>query len=230
MKSVLCPIAGFAFLACMAAPASGGVSSDVKLSLHTQLRTKKVTQTCGSAAPTAVPCSQHNVSGSIETQYHVYLVVARVDPSEGIGGVTVGVDYGEGVHVEGWSLCADLYFDRGSWPAAGSGARIIWSHLAHCQRSTVPGHEEEGVHAIAAALYVYAYSPGDLFLTVNTAGLPQPELAIMNCSAMEVALDPEVLPLVRFSASGTEPGVSPCALDPVPIQETSWGRLKHRLQ
>ena len=224
MRTNLVPLLGGLLLVSSAALA--GELSDAKLSLHVQPRAKKVTFVCDSAAPVDVACSQHNTSGTLETRYDVYLVVARVDPSEGIAGVTVGIDYDEDIHVTQWNLCAPLEFPYGRWPEAAGGDRIVWGGGTYCQRSTVPGHEEEGTHAIAGSFYVYAYAPGDLYLTVNSAVLTQPELRITNCSSKNVPLDPDTLPLVRFSESGSEPGVSPCALDPVPVKPTSWGRVK----
>ena len=181
----------------------------------------------------AVPCREYQVTWPIESSADVYLVVARAYPGPGIAGVSCGISYnatvGVGVDVLDWTLCADLDFrsagDHGEWPASGGGDRITWVSTTNCQRTVI---DPDGVHAIAGAFYVSAYSSDALQVTYNNNILSGPEYAVADCAANVTYLqyDWEFDPpgSIGFGESGNW---SPCKYKTtIPVDRTTWGQLK----
>ena len=123
----------------------------------------------------------------------------------------------------GWTLCADMEFTNagayGEWPASGGGNRITWSLVDACQRTVI---DPDGVHAIAGAFYVYAYSADCLWVTRNE-NLTVPELAVADCTAQATYLGYRHAGWVGFGCEGW----TPCeGWFIIPTEPTTWGRMK----
>jgi hypothetical protein len=69
---------------------------------------------------------------------------------------------------------------NGDWPAADGGDRITWVSTTNCQRTVI---DPDGVHAVACAFYVYAYSPDFFGVTRNWHVVSGGELVVADCSA-----------------------------------------------
>jgi hypothetical protein len=179
----------------------------------------------------AVPCREYRVTWPVGSSADVYLVAARGYPDPGIAALSCGIEYDpqpqRGVDMFGWTLCADMEFTNagahGEWPASGGGNRIVWSALDACQRTVI---HPDGVHAIAGAFYVYAYSPDRFCVTSNANILGGPELAVADCSAQVTYISTYMM----FDACIGFGGVSvdnPCKWTvPIPVDRTTWGGIK----
>jgi len=191
--------------------------SDAKIALHAQPVARGLS--C-SMAPAGIPCSDFVTNASTHAGYELYMVVGQFtevdalgDPA-GVAGIGCGIAYdgvdGRGADVFRWTLCADLSFPSSTWPASGSGIRLIWDHNMDCQTTVVGG---DGVHAVAGSFYVYAYGEDVFQITPHLKLVSGPELAVVECSydALTYELDPDARGAVRFSESGTEPGYNPCS-------------------
>jgi hypothetical protein len=212
-------------------PGVAGTQDGAMMVLHVQAHTTKNGAVCTTAAP-AVPCSQYRVGWPVSTPADVYLVVVRAKPEPGIAGMSCGIDYdgrpGQGVDVLGYQLCADLEFPsaglNGEWPADGGGDRITWVSTTNCQRTVI---DPDGVHAVACAFYVYAYSP-DLFgVTPNWNVAQNGELVVADCSASMTPVyhgTTQECAGVIFGGQGCNPCVYGCWCPEV--QPTTWGRVK----
>jgi hypothetical protein len=174
------------------------------------------------------------VTWPIESGADVYLVVARAYPGPGIAGVSCGISYnatvGAGVDVLGWTLCADLEFTNagpnGEWPASRGGSRINWVSTTNCQRTVI---NPDGVHAIAGAFYVYAYSMDTFLVTANPNVAIPYELAVADCAASVTYLREGDLHLPAANAwlGFGDIGYDPCAgATPIPVRRTTWGGIK----
>jgi hypothetical protein len=195
---------------CTSAPLE--VTAGPKFAFHVQ---ESMPSACSSAP--GGPCLGYATRATTGHAYVVYLVVAQADPARGVSGMSCGLDYDShprsGVDVTGWDLCADglgftLPGPNGDWPAAGSAIRIAWSQ---CDDRTVAGYEDQGVNAVAGALYLYAWSENILSVTPNglIPGSP-PELLFGDCEGREVPVSPSNLGSVAFSGDGSLAGSNPC--------------------
>ncbi len=240
MKRVLLVLCAAAFAAVLTVPAWAGTNPDAVFALHAKAHTTKATTICTTWSPNTegIPCSNYVSNAAVGVNTDVYLVVARGNSDTGIAGLSCGVLYdnvdASGVDVFGWYLCGDLEFTNagadGEWPISGGGNRITWSFVDACQL-TVLG--TDGVHAVAGAFYVYAYSPDVLYITPNNNLQSEPELAVADCTA-----DTDYLPFgragfVTFSTSGSDLGCNPCT-EPdtdclgVPVEDSTWGKIKSK--
>lgn len=170
-----------------------------------------------------LPCSQYNVQGAVNaSERAIYLMAVSPDVTAGVAGLSCGIDYEAatfaGLDVFGYWICADAEV-TGGWPAAGTGNRITWDPVANCQRTTIGG---EGVHALAAVFYVYAYGDGVFEITGNPDA-PDSELVVIDCAGTE---HPQLAPPARVGF-GTPLGFNPCLAD-VPVVPTTWSRIKQR--
>jgi hypothetical protein len=177
-------------------------------------------QTNPCAPPLAVPCSHFVTEGDIGTSFLVYLVVAQVQPADGVSGISCGIRYdpapGSGVDVSRWYQCADgLPFpnagDYGEWPASGGGMRLTW---VSCADDPIPGYTSEGAVAVAGAFSVYAYSADSLVVTPNNNLINGPELALGTCIGRTVDVSTANLGRVAFSSEGGLLGFNPCTGGP----------------
>jgi hypothetical protein len=129
-----------------------------------------------------------------------------------------------GVDVLSWTQCSSgLQFpssptglSEDEWPASGGGLRITWDSSVDCQR-TVLGNN--GVHAVAGAFYVYAYS-NDLFqITSNNNVISGPEFQVGDCSNSLSDLPLYNAGRVGFGSSN---GYNPCNGGAVPVKLLSF--------
>jgi len=221
---------GLVFVLLAARQTFGGTDIGPKIALHVTATTTKSTSICStwSSDVATVPCSGYLVQGDLRQDLLVYLVIAQADTPSfagGVAGITAGIEYdgrrGHGVDVNAWTVCADgLDIPNagpgGEWPASGGGAIITW---LNCQESRVGG---DGYHAVVGAFSVYAYSADRLRVTPNRNLQSGPQITLANCFAEEFGVTDTTLAL--GSAGFGTSGFNPC--HPLPVEPTTWGRLK----
>ena len=196
---------------------------------------------------TNTPCSNYTVSRVPLGSGLVYVVIGKAG-LEGVSAVSFGVTYngaaGQGLDPAWvtWTTCADgLSFPNsdgvhGNFPQPGGGIRITWNAPASCQTEVIGIH---GVHAVAGAFYVYAYSDAVLRITPNNnLASGGPELAVANCAGVTTDLVDFWGPNIAQDMTGgigfgNEWGCNPCWTDGtpcgvVPVAPTTWGQLKNR--
>lgn len=187
-----------------------------------------------------LPCDQYNTSGPAPGQSQIYVVLAQ-GGSEGVCGVSFGVDYngGSGIGIDPqfvtWTACADgeqhlSDGGNGDFPKPKGGLQITWHYPGSCQYTTIG---VRGVHAIVGSFYVYAYSSSSLQLTPNNNVESGPELAIDDCRGGHTDLEdlwgPYADYLVGRVNFGGGPGYTPCLLSAPRTRSISlsWGRIKN---
>ena len=194
-----------------------------------------------------IPCSHYNTNWAVNLNTDVYLVVAKALVTPGIAGMSCGILYDNAL-APVWTCSVGRSAPTSSsptenrrcppdlppceWPISGGGNRITWVMTTNCQRTVIG---PDGVHAVAEAFYLYAYSP-DVFQITPNLNLQIPELAVADCAASTTLYDlagPSASRVwVRspsaFSWRGLRhpcnPATDNCA--PVPVQNTTWGRVK----
>jgi hypothetical protein len=206
-----------------------------KIALHVQphFAAKKISP-CrpsheGGPAPADLPCTEFESSAQFKGAYDVYLLVTGADSSAGIAGVSCGIDYrqepGEGVDVFAWTLCGSNEIrgqgPNGMWPNAGGGNMILWQPPRHCQRRPVPGFENQGVHAIAGAFYLYAYSADTLRVTANETRADLERFSVADCVAIETELQDAVMGEAHFISEEGTKGCNPCMTPCAPLPTCS---------
>ncbi len=194
-------------------PATAGSNSQAVVALHVTSHTTKATTICTTHSPNAqgIPCSGYNTRGSVGVNQDVYLAVGHGDPVTGVAGLRCRIWYdnrpNQGVDVFGWYLCADHEIPgdggQGPWPASGGTNRITWDPAANCQKTEIAG---EGVHAVAGAFYVYAYSSDALLISGADSGL---SFEITDCGGTTTVVGRSV-PQVNFTPYGSDFGLNPC--------------------
>ncbi len=190
-----------------AAPALAGTQDQARVALHLKEHTTKTSTACTTWSPAGEgrPCGQFVTRAYLGGGYDVYLVVAHGDSTAGVAAVECRVEYNgtdqQGVDVFGWTLCADLQSSDAAWPDAGTSNRITWSSISACQRTVIGG---EGVHAVAGAFYVFAYSPDVLSVVPPSTGF-----AVKDCRGTSSLIEQGV-PKIAFSSSATVDGHNPC--------------------
>ena len=224
-------------LAMMAAGvALAGTQDDAVVALHDKVHNTKATQICPGLATATDPntlginCFDYSTDNAPlgAPGSDVYLVVANADPGAGIAGLSCGVSFPVAIGMFGFTLCADLQFPNGGWPADGGGNRITWAAGTNCQNGAQGGVNfgagDFNVHAIAGSFYVYAYGNGVLTIGTNE-NLVIPEFRVADCDASEsdVQLGGGAV------GYGTETGYNPCQ-NITPVEETTWGAIKGNLE
>ncbi len=182
------------------------------------------------------PCSEFTTTWPLEAGTRIYVIVARADSALGVSGISLGVTYqtpggstdGVGVDVFGYVTCADYEFREGGdgspdqiFPASGGGNRLFWEPTTNCQRHVVSPY---GVETLACVIYVYAYGPDQFAVIPNPAGANGPEFQVVDCVG-PTAWDlewPSHAGVVGFGMDG----YNPCIALGVPVEATTWGRLK----
>ena len=170
-------------------------------------------------APWNVPCSEFNTSALIKHGYNVYIVAAQAD--SGVELLSFGIEYyskngreldGEGVDVfSSWWCASGLVFPMAGpsgwdYPASGSSARATF----------YPCSDTTSVNAVAAGLYVYAYSADVLAILTNTNVRGGPEFFVQDCAHRRFDLPAEPRAAVRFSDVGDVLGYNPCTGEGTP--------------
>ncbi len=205
------------------------------IAVHVQAHASKASDICGPLNPNnqGLGCASYTTEWPTHSGADVYIVVAGADPGPGIAGVSCGIAADPNVGIFGWKLCADLEFPNSGWPASGAGNRITWTPLTNCQVTSPAGLS---VHAVAGALYVYAYGDGQLILTPND-GINPPEYKVADCASSESELQysENFPPSIGFGGVG---GWNPCGCPFIgkpgvasvpgcsPVQVTTWGNIK----
>lgn len=226
MKSTSIPaLAAIVFLL-PAAPGLAGTQDGARFALHLSTHAAKT----GMCNTWDVPCTEFRTNGAVGVGYDAYLVVAGAAAEPGIAGLSCGIDYdsqsGHGVDAFSWTFCSALQFPTEGenglpWPDAGAGIRMTWDLSSDCQRSLVPGHENEGAHVVAGSFYLYAYSNDVFAITPNTQLYSGGELAVADCAGNVSSLRDDAGGSLHFSHEGTNRGLNPCTgvEDPPPSPE-----------
>lgn len=198
-------------LLALSPPSAPAATSTAKVALHVQAHATKASTICTSAAPTFLPCSQYTTRGDLGKGYDVYVAVGQAD-TLGVAGLAFGIDYddewGSGVDIVGpWFLCASgLEFPSNNWPAAGSGNILTWN-TASCGTQNLP---PDGVHGIAGAFYMYAYTADTFSITKHMLVQGDPILAMANCEGAQKDLLLSNVGSVEFSNNPNTTGFNPC--------------------
>jgi hypothetical protein len=238
-----CLMVAFAVLLMASPSADAGTQDGSVVTVHAKAHTTKATTICTTWMPT-IPCSAYITEWALDSAADVYLVVGKApDVVKGIAGMSCGILYdnaiGSGVDVFGWTLCADLEFTNGAascppdlppceWPISGGGNRITWVRTTNCQRTVIA---PDGIHAIAGAFYLFAYSPDAFQITPNN-NLQIPELAVADCDASTTYLvDGMGGRRAGWVGFGFRSGCNPCSEGgpecwPVPVERSTWGAIK----
>jgi len=203
---------------------AGTIDGRPKVLLHVRAVTN--TYVCGLV--TLAQCEDAVTRGSVNSAYHVFVLVARGD-APSIGGVQLGIDYvgqvtpaggAPNLNVFGWTLCSN--YDSPSampaWPAPGSGNLLTWDLDHACQTGEV---------AVAGYFYLAAYSEGSLYVR------PSPDdgtLKVVDCQRNEILLDPLADAGCAYfnnrGLDGCNPCLHACFIDPV--ETATWSRIKTR--
>lgn len=149
-----------------------GGEGEPRIALHTRAQAAKASRICTTDAP-MMPCTEYNVSGGNEDAQTVYVVATHVPPGDGIAAASFAITYLDGAAVFGWTLCADTDAPDPGWLEPGEGNRVMFDVDSNCQRSTVPGSADLGVHAVLGAFYVYNYGVGSLGLVNRSTTSPR---------------------------------------------------------
>jgi hypothetical protein len=181
-------------------------------------------------------CRDFTTTWPVHSSADVYMVVARADSALGISALSCGISYsnpvsladGVGCDVFGYLSCADLEYTNSpdgdsahDFPWSGGGNRFIWVRTTNCQQTE---RGADGVHAVAAVFYVYAYSPDEFEVIQNENLQFGPELLVSDCAgpANSNLAYPSHAGKIGFGA----PGINPCAgevdLTP-PVLLSAWG-------
>ena len=229
------------------ASAWAGTQGNVRIALHLEPYSKG--DTC-SLAPTALGCDSYGnvdpvsnlfVSGEIETSYLMYLVIMDINTASGLGGLSCGLTYQSGglgqggLALFGSMVCADQAFSsiapNPEWPDHGSGSVFTWDTINNCQNTVDPTDPQGEALAVAAGFYVYAYAED--WVRVGTRGyLAEPDFKVSDCSAVETDIAGSIFygwAQADYGRTGFgTSGFDPCFDSIVPVQETTWGRLKNQ--
>ena len=145
---------------------------------------------------------------------YVYVMIARVEPAEGVLEASFGSATMSDMFMN-WLSCADSEVRDSLWPHDGGGIRVSWNQ-GNCQQ-TVLG--QDGVHAVAGTVYIYTYGANYFEIVPNETVSPS-EFEVITCTG-------GVSPIVAGARLGFfgVPGYNPC-LDGVPVEPTRWGHIK----
>jgi len=230
MKRLL-PILAVTTMGFWAGQAESARYTNAKIALHLTHPPSKsgAAYVCQNESPNTlgIPCSQYVVEGTTGAAYSLYLLVAGADPADtsealaqGTRGLSLGITYNgaisQGIDISGWTLCADLEFPN-DWPNAGGGNIITW---VNCQNTVI---SPDGIHAVAGAFSVYAYSSDMFIITPNYKALNA--LAVADCSGAQWDVSPTHIARAGFGTYGCNPCLG-CMDDPVlPV---TWGQIKNK--
>ncbi len=168
---------------------------------------------CGDAQFACADAGGSNLSFSVPLgSYRVYLVVLDWDTTLDFSAIQMQLDYDPGVVVDSWTSCSTMN-SYSNWPNQGGAAVMIFSPcLSPVPDPTDP--ELEGA-MILGWFDVTASAAGQF-------GLQSGSVIVADCDGF--GEQPEV-----GSVGFNQPGSSPCGdLPPVPVQATTWGRMKAR--
>ena len=243
-----CPIFLLLPLCLVSEPAFAATNTGTRIALHRKATTSNPASICTSYSPNEdlLLCSQYTVTGPAPGASLVYVVAALADPEAGVREVSIGIDYDGRDQSSGnpgephgiaplftqFNSCANglLYSDDGGfgdWPKPKSGLHITWME---CRTDMIGGT----THAVVGALYVYAYSEDVLRITPNNVRYDdRSELRVVDCLGGNTDLLPLYPPQLWESLTGRvhlggdgSQGFNPCAA--VPVNSSSWGRMKAR--
>ncbi len=238
MKALyLCVMVAFAASLAASPSVDAGTQDGAVFALCARAHTTKSATTCTTWKPT-ISCDDYNTEWPVRRTTDVYLVIAQAYAVAGVAGATCGIYYNptvaQGVDVFGWTLCADQEFPdagiHGEWPAAGGGNRIVWSADTNCQRAVIADY---GVHAVAGAFYLYAYTEDVFQVTPDWNLGVNPVLAVVDCDGSTTyRCCWSTVGSVGFHAVSSYGGCNPCThsgtdcIRDTPVVRSTWGAIK----
>lgn len=203
-------------------PLSGWASTqnEARLGLHLAPLSK---DPCGSSLE-GYACDYPNgsnlrVRGDLHTFYHLYVLALDLDPDMGIGGMGFALDVqdpGTTPFLTQVGVCADVEYPTSDplWKT------VYWSASQNCQQNIDPADPQGQAVALAFTYYVYAYADASI---LGRYGVP---FLVYDCQG-EASYPPlDHSGAVQFGEGGGSPGVDPCAASLVPVESTTWGRVK----
>lgn len=238
MRRLVLAVSTVLMVVMIAAPAFAQLDGNPKFALHLAPPVSKIDLCTGGVTPNDIdlPCSGYTTSAGLEDK-ELYLVIMRegvADTSgttyEGITGASFGITYDDGA-LSGMDILGgvkncftglEFSSDDPLWPASGSGIRLTWEP---CEQTVIGG---EGVHAVALAMSVYAYSPDTFAITPHRALLSGTELIVADCAGSETELDTTGA-ITAFVEFGGGTGCNPCEIGiecSTPTRPQTWGRIK----
>jgi hypothetical protein len=168
--------------------------------------------------------------------YFVYVLASKGNLPN-LAGVQFGIQYqdgnpgdlldGRGIDIFWWQSCVNFegVSPNPVWPGPGSGNLLVWMDL-----DDHPEYCQTGDAEVFGAFYLAAYSPDALRITARPVdGVAK----VADCSGHESEpLYSTDLGFAAFSedgvAVGCNPCIAPCEFDGVPVQTTTWSRMKLR--
>jgi hypothetical protein len=184
-------------------------------------------------------CDNYVLEGNLDTGYLAYLVVVSPSPEvPNFAGIACGIEYDgthfQGVDVFGWYLCADMEDKTdgggGLWPESQGGNQITWDPGENCQDQVLPSN---GVHAVAGAFYVFAYTADEFRVTPNKNLPGGPALSVTDCQGTSWRIDLKAFGSCTAVASfGGAMSINPCVVPDycqwTPVEAVTWGEIKDR--
>ncbi len=245
MRRTLLAAAVVMLIAAVAAPVWAGDQVTSVIALHVTPHNAKTSCSFGNPVlTTPTSCNDYVSKGDLSTGYDTWLCIAGPagdDKGEGYSGAGLGIYYdntsGSGVDIFAWTACTDLQYPSNEntvpWPQNNSGNRMVWAPTTGCQRTEIPA-ASTAVHAALGFFYLYAYSPDILYTGYHPQLESGPEFAVVNCQSAVTDLLITNAGYAAFSSGAVNSGCNPCltpnGCGPVPVQKTTWGRIKTTYQ
>jgi len=189
----------------------GGQHGEAVIAIHLSSDVH-VKDGCGVPTP---PCDSllHTSGEAQSTNYFAYVLVAKADPTLGIGGASFGIHHGQSLGLFGWNRCAPSGTSNEEWERSRSAISVTWDST-RCQRSQ-PGRPSNGSIACVGFFYLAAYSPSHLSIT------PHPlngKAVVLDCSGDTTVVatrsDSSSLRLGTVSFGPRDSSYNPCG--PIP--------------
>jgi len=159
--------------------------------------------------------------------YFIYLMGCNRPDSAGLGGIECGVQYPGGYDPAGgdtpicvydWHLCANLEFPSTGWPAPGGGNLITWA-ANNCDPD-YPGVWDGVFFKVAGYFYMGAYSESQLTIGARPVS---GQVKVADCNGTEHLITNSYA--TGWAGFGVF-GWGGCLVDPLPVETTTWGRIK----
>ena len=220
-----------------ASVAFAGENANAGISLHIASTPAKATRCVDNA-----PNFRGNGGKKIKTKgqpcqrgvaaFDVWVIVCNGSDSVGVAGLEFGLAYdaafGSGADISSWTLCGDLDFTSGDFPASGGGNIVTWEPSLNCQGTPFPGDSDlepkSRVQAIAGVLRVISYGQSQIEV------IPRPvsgALKVASCAAVEDDITNAATPRGGIATFCTNRhGYNWCDAFKLYTEPTTWGAIK----
>jgi hypothetical protein len=174
------------------------------------------------AVPVTAPTLVYQTpQASPDNFFWTYLLVCNGSDSTGVAGMEMGVAYPANVAIYNWTLCGNLQFPDGLWPASGGSNLITWT-LANCNNDRSEPGVPRTVIAIGGYFYMGAYGPSQMSV------IPRPvsgRAKVADCSSREDDFTFAVPSHLGVAGFGGAPGYNPCGA-PTAVAPSTWSKVK----